>query len=51
MTPFCEPIDEAHAMSLDAVAEIRRQVNEARRRLGIPARCYERAPHTHRRET
>jgi len=38
---YTPPLDTLHADSLDARTSIRRQVNEARRRLGIPLRRYE----------
>lgn len=34
------PIDNTHEESLQAIREIRRQINEARKRLGIPLRSY-----------
>ena len=40
MTTLAEPIDATHAASIAAVAEIRRNVNAARDRLGLPVRDY-----------
>ena len=40
MTVLAEPVDAVHAASIAAVAEIRRDVNAARRRLGLPERDY-----------
>ena len=42
MTPTTEPLDDTHRDSIEAVHAIRREVNEARRRLGIPERRYDR---------
>ena len=40
MTVLAEPVDAVHAASIAAVAEIRRNTNAARRRLGLPERDY-----------
>ena len=40
MTTLAEPVDAVHAASIAAVAQIRRDVNEARIRLGLPVRDY-----------
>ena len=40
MTVLAEPVDAVHAASVAAVAEIRRNVNAARVRLGLPVRDY-----------
>jgi hypothetical protein len=40
-TVLLEPVDALHAESVAAVAEIRRQTNEARTRLGLPEVDYQ----------
>ena len=37
---YTPPLDTVHAASVDAITAIRRQTNEARRRLGLPERRY-----------
>lgn len=40
LATLTEPVDQIHAASIAAVAEIRRNTNAARRRLGLPERDY-----------
>ena len=42
ISPMNAPLDETHEQSNQAIREIRQQVNQARDRLNIPRRSYER---------